>query len=138
MGLGVRTVNRTRVLLADDHDEVLADIRDLLEPDFEIVAAVGDGCELVTASETLRPDVIVTDISMPKLSGLEAAWKITSENPAALVILLTAHRDPALVAKGLAAGAKGYVLKLTAGEELVYAIQQVVGGGCYVSPLAGL
>ena len=125
-----------RVLLADDHQEVLSDIRDLLQPEFVIVAAVGDGSSLLLAAEQLKPDVIVTDISMPKMDGIKAAKIILQKNPASRVILLTVHNDPALIKLGFAAGVLGYVLKLKASEELAPAIRQVFQGQRYLSPLA--
>jgi DNA-binding NarL/FixJ family response regulator len=125
-----------RVLLADDHEEVLDDIRDLLQPEFVVVAAVGDGPSLLLAAEKLKPDVIVTDISMPQMDGIAAAKVILQKDPTSRVILLTVHNDPALVNQGFAAGVRGYVLKLKASQELAQAIRRVLQGERYLSPSA--
>ena len=113
---------RTTLLLADDHLETAELLRNLLEEEFDVIAHVTNGRALVRDAERLRPDVIVTDISMPDLDGISAAAAILRQNPAARIILVTVHADPVLVARGLAAGALGYVLKLAAGEELVPAV----------------
>jgi DNA-binding NarL/FixJ family response regulator len=123
-----------RVLIADDHEEVLGDIKELLEPEFDVVGAVGDGEELLVAAENLQPDVIVTDIAMPRMNGIEAAREIISRNPSSKIILMTVHRDPAMVRQGLAAGALGYVVKMKASHELSEAVNQVSQGHRYISP----
>jgi DNA-binding NarL/FixJ family response regulator len=122
-----------RVLLADDHAPVACQLRELLEDEFDVVAVVQDGGALVTAVDSLAPDVIVTDISMPGVDGIAAATTILQKHPDAKVVFLTVHRDAAVVQKGLATGALGYVLKLMAGEELVPAIHAVLQGHRYVS-----
>jgi DNA-binding NarL/FixJ family response regulator len=127
-------MNRFRVLLADDHDTILADVRALLDPEFDVVASVRDGNSLLLAAESLKPDIIVADISMPHMSGIEAAWKIIEGNPDSRIVFLTMHNDPALLKESLAIGAMGYVLKRTAGDELVFAIHEVLEGRRYVSP----
>jgi Response regulator containing a CheY-like receiver domain and an HTH DNA-binding domain len=124
-----------RVLIADDNEDMLESIRDLLEPEFEVVGAVGDGHSLQSAAEDLQPDVIVTDISMPQMNGIEAAEQIIQRNPLSRIILITVHNNPALVKQGFAAGALGYVLKISASQELSHAVHQVFQGNCYVSPL---
>jgi len=123
--------------LADDHPGVVEDLRAVLEPEFEVVATVGDGNALVAAAETLAPDVIVTDIAMPGLNGIAAAGEILRRNPAARVVFVTVHSDPEVVQKGLAIGALGYVLKLTAGDDLVPAIRAVLRGKRHLSPTVG-
>src|SRR6185295_8829237 len=100
-----------------------------------IVGAVGDGRALLSASEILQPDVIVTDISMPQMDGMEAAREIIQRKPGSKIILLTVHNDPALARQGFAAGVLGYVLKMKASQELSHAICEVVKGNRYVSPL---
>jgi DNA-binding NarL/FixJ family response regulator len=126
-------VGRIRVLIADDHEGVLDDIRGLLEPEFEVVGAVGDGQSLISAADTFQPDVIVTDISMPRLNGIEAARLIIQKNPASRIILLTVYKDSALIEQGLSAGALGYVLKLKADEELSLAIHSALEDKRFVS-----
>ena len=92
---------RARVVLADDHPEILEDLRALVEPEFEVVATVGDGNALVAAVEALAPDVIVTDIAMPGLNGIAAAARILGSNPAARIVFVTAHNHPVLMQEGL-------------------------------------
>ena len=125
---------RVRLLLADDHPEVLDYLRAVVEPEFEVVGAVGDGNTLVAAAETLAPDVIVTDIAMPGLNGIAAAAQIFGKNPAARIVFVTVYNDPELVQRGLATGALGYVLKLRAGDDLVPAIHAVLRGERHLSP----
>jgi DNA-binding NarL/FixJ family response regulator len=125
---------RVRVLLADDHPEVLDYLRAVVEPEFEVVGAVGDGNALVAAAETLSPDVIVTDIGMPGLNGIAAATQIFGKNPAARIVFVTVHMEPEMVQKGFATGAMGYVLKLMAGDDLVPAIRAVLQGKRHLSP----
>lgn len=128
-------MGRIRVLIADDHEEVLDDICGLLEPEFDVVGAVGDGQALVSAADTFQPDVIVTDISMPRLNGIEAVRLIIQNNPASRIILLTVHNDSALVEQGFFAGVIGYVLKLKADEELSRAIHSALENKRFISPL---
>jgi two-component system, NarL family, response regulator NreC len=127
-------VQQIRVLIADDHADVLDDIRDLLEPDFDVVGAVGDGQQLLKAAEALKPDVIVTDISMPELNGIEASRRIIEKYPDSKIILLTMHNDPALIEQGFAAGALGYVLKVKANMDLPQAIYQAIEGKRFPGP----
>ena len=94
---------RMRVILADDHPEIVEDLRALVEPEFEVVATVGDGHALVVAAETLTPDVIVTDIAMPGLNGITAAARILLRNPAARIVFVTVYNDPALAITPLSA-----------------------------------
>jgi DNA-binding NarL/FixJ family response regulator len=126
---------RARVLLADDHPAVAEDLRALLEPEFDVIATVGDGYGLMTATETLTPDVIVTDIAMPGLDGMAAASEILQRNPRARIVFVTIHNDSAMVQKAFATGVLGYVLKLTAGDELVPATHAALRGERYASPL---
>jgi DNA-binding NarL/FixJ family response regulator len=125
---------RARVVLADDHPEVVEDLRALMEPEFEVVATVGDGNALVSVAEALAPDVIVTDIAMPELNGIAAAGQILRMNPAARIVFVTVHNDLETVEKVLATGAMGYVLKLMAGDDLVPAIRAVLQGKRHLSP----
>jgi DNA-binding NarL/FixJ family response regulator len=127
------SVPRPRLLLADDHTETAEQLRKLLRPHFDVVALVEDGRALVSAVAQLSPDVIVADISMPDLDGIDAAAVILRSNPAARIVLITVHDEPILVDRGLAAGALGYVLKDAAGDELVAAVHAALGGRRYVS-----
>ena len=129
--------NRARVILADDHPEVVESFRALVEPEFEVVATVGDGNALVAAAETLAPDVIVTDIAMPNFNGIAAAARSLASNPTARIVFVTLHNHPVLVEKGLATGALGYLLKLTAGDDLVPAIRAALQGEHHFSPAVG-
>ena len=132
---GRKEQQRVRVLVADDHLAVAECLRAVLEPEFNVIATVGDGNALVAAAVALTPDVIVTDIAMPGLDGIAAAGEILRRHPRARIVFVTAHNDAELVQKGLAIGALGYVLKLTAGEELVPAIHAALRGKKHVSPL---
>jgi DNA-binding NarL/FixJ family response regulator len=125
---------RARVLLADDHPEVIEYLRAVVEREFEVVATVGDGNALIAAAERLAPDVIVTDIAMPGLNGITAATEILRRNPAARIVVVTVYNRSVLVQKGLATGALGYVLKLRAGDDLVPAIHAVLRGEHHLSP----
>ena len=128
-------MDRPRVLLADDHAIVVDGLSSLLKDQFELVGTVADGLALVDAAEKLRPDVIVTDIAMPAMSGLDALRRMTANGLKSRVIFLTMHSDPQLAAEAFRAGASGYVLKHSAGEELVTAIHEVLQGRAYLTPL---
>ena len=122
-----------RVLLADDHAAVAEAIGEYVAEAFQLVGTVADGGALVDAAKTLRPDVIVADISMPGTDGLTAMKKIQKHLPHMRVILLTNYGDPDLARHALDVGASGFVLKVYASTELVQAIRMVLGGGTYVS-----
>lgn len=127
------TMARARVLLADDHAGNTDLLCRLLQPEFDVVASVQDGNALVNAAEALAPDVIVTDISMPGLDGIAASTVILGRNPAAKIVLVTVHRDRILMERGMAAGALGYVLKLSAGDDLLPAVRAALRGERHVS-----
>lgn len=128
-------MRRPTVLLADDHAMVREDLVRLLEEeDFDVVAAVGDGHLLMDAARQLRPDVIVTDLSMPGLSGLEVLDWLKADGIDSKVIILTMYADADLAARAISAGASGYLLKCWAGKELASAIRQVLQNGVYVTP----
>jgi DNA-binding NarL/FixJ family response regulator len=127
-------VSRTRVLLADDHAATRQLWRGLLEPEFEVVGTVADGKALVDAVERLDPDVIVTDIVMPGMSGIVAAGTILQRHPAARIVFATIHADRTMLRSTLAAGAFGYVLKVRAGDDLVPAIRAALRGELHISP----
>jgi DNA-binding NarL/FixJ family response regulator len=128
-------ITRTRVLLADDHAVVAQGLEALLKDSFDLVGVVHDGRSLLEATDTFRPDVIVTDISMPLLNGLDAIPQIRARRPAAKVIILTMHRETQLAVDAFRAGASGYMLKVSPAEELITAIQQVAQGRAYVTTL---
>jgi DNA-binding NarL/FixJ family response regulator len=123
------------VLLADDHAIVAEGLATLLQGHFDLVGTVGNGNELVDTARKLRPDVIVADIAMPLLSGLEALRRLKAARSTAKVIFLTMHADAQLATEAFRAGATGYVLKQSAGEELIAAIQEVLQGRTYLTPL---
>ena len=128
-------MTRPRVLLADDHTLMLEGLRKLLEPQCEVVGTVEDGRALVDAAERLRPDVILLDISMPLLNGLEAARRIRTLAPECKLLFLTMHTDPTYAREAFRAGASGYLLKRSAATELTNAIAVVLRGRRYVTPL---
>lgn len=128
-------MKRTRVLLADDHKIILNGLKSLLEPEFELVGKVEDGRALVAAAEKLRPDVIVVDISMPLLNGIEAVRQIKKIDPRVRVIFLTMHPDVTYAIRAFEAGASGYVLKHSASSELLTAIHEAIKGRTYVTPM---
>lgn len=127
-------MRRSRVLIADDHCSVRKGLVRLLEDRFEVVGAVLNGHLLIEAATRLRPDVIVTDISMPGLNGLEALERLKEEASEVKVIILTVHADPALAVEAIRSGASGFVLKLSAADELEFAITEVLEGRTYLSP----
>jgi DNA-binding NarL/FixJ family response regulator len=130
-------MKRPRVLLADDHTLVLEGLRKILEPECEVVGAVEDGRSLLATAKQLQPDIILLDISMPLLNGVEAARRLRAAAPDAKVIFVTMHADATYVAGAFRAGASGYVLKRCASLELLKAINQVLNGREYVTPLIG-
>jgi DNA-binding NarL/FixJ family response regulator len=124
-----------KVLLAEDHTVVAEGLRALLKDSFELVGMVHDGRALLDAVEELHPDVIVTDISMPLLNGLDAVKQIRARRPSARIIVLTMHSDTQLAADAFRAGVSGYLLKISPGEELINAIREVALGRSYVTTL---
>jgi DNA-binding NarL/FixJ family response regulator len=119
---------KTRVLLADDHKPLLDAFEKLLVPEFEVVGRVSDGRALVSAAETLRPDVIVLDISMPLLNGFDAARQLKLTMPQAKLVFLTMDNDDAVAAEAFRLGAAAYLHKLSAGTELALTIRLLVAG----------
>jgi len=128
-------MKRPRVLLADDHTLVLEGFKKLLEDHCDLVGAVEDGRTLVEVAEQIRPDLILLDIAMPLLNGIDAAKKLKRLLPDVKLIFVTMHADTAYISEAFKAGASGYLLKRSAGKELVKAIQCVMGGNYYVTTL---
>lgn len=124
----------TRVILADDHQLILDALKKLLEPEFAVVGAFGDGHELLNAAPRLNPHVIVLDIGMPTMNGLTAGQRLKQLMPAVKLIYLTMNQDQEMAAEAFRLGASGYLLKSSAGSELVSAIRSVVRGGTYITP----
>jgi DNA-binding NarL/FixJ family response regulator len=128
-------MSRPKIFLADDHTMFSQGLRSLLEDEFELVGAVADGQALVESAPGLYPDVIVVDVAMPVLNGFDAVRELKKAGTHAKVIFLTMHADKRLVAEAFRCGGNGYVLKQSAGEELISAIRQVLAGQQYVTPL---
>jgi DNA-binding NarL/FixJ family response regulator len=128
-------MSRTRVLLADDHTIFLDALAKLLEPEFEVVGTVTDGRALVLRAPDLRPDVVVLDIGMPLLNGLDAGQQIKALRPETKLIFLTQNQDANLAAEAFRQKASGYLLKNSAATELITAIREAMKGRTYVSPL---
>ena len=126
---------KIRVLLADDHAIFAEGLEALLKDSFDLAGVVHDGRALLEAAEKLRPDVIVTDVSMPLMNGVEAIRQIRAQRPDARIIVLTMHRDTQLAAEAFRAGVSGYLLKVSPSEELVNAIREVAQGRSYVTTL---
>jgi len=125
-----------RVLLADDHPGLLQQVRTLLNPDVNVVGCVYDGAGLVEEALKLRPDVIVTDISMPKLNGIEAVRRLKHAGCSSRVVFLTVHSAPDIVRTALETDAFGYVLKASIATDLLFAIQEATAGRAFISPEA--
>jgi DNA-binding NarL/FixJ family response regulator len=134
----VNPPRRPRVLLADDHRLVAEGLKSLLTPEFDLVGVVEDGHALVEAVRTLRPDVVVADVTMPRLNGIEALVQVRQGGDKVPFVFLTMHRDVAYARRALDAGASGFVLKHSAPAELVSAIRAALQGKTYLTPqLAG-
>src|ERR1700758_975650 len=129
-------MRRTRILLADDHAVVRQGFKMLLDaqPDMEIVGEASNGREAVESAETLRPDVVIMDVAMPELNGIEATRRLAASAPHTRVIALSMHKDSVYVREILRAGARGYLLKDSGAEDLVSAIRAVAKGESYLSP----
>jgi len=129
-------MSKLRIMLADDHETVREGLKMIVnaQDDMEVVGFAGDGQEAVARAQELRPDVLVMDISMPKLNGLKATEKITKVCPEVKVLTLSRHADDGYIRELLAAGACAYVLKQSAPSELIHAIRAVAAGGKYIDP----
>jgi DNA-binding NarL/FixJ family response regulator len=128
-------MSKPRLLIADDHQILAEGLRSLLEPEIEVVGVVADGRELVTAAKNHRPDVIVADVTMPSLNGIDAAAQLRDLGIKAKVVFLTMHRDVAYARRAMEAGAAGFVLKHSVASELLTAVRQAILGQTYVTPM---
>ena len=130
-------VGKVRILLADDHHAVLQRLCELLDEDFEIVGTANNGRDAVVATLRLNPDVLVIDISMPVLNGLQAALQLRSAKQPTKIVVLTMHTDRDFVSAALSAGALGYVTKSDVATDLVPAIHEALAGRTYISKSIG-
>jgi DNA-binding NarL/FixJ family response regulator len=128
-------MERPRVLIADDHAMVATGLGRILEGEVEIVATAADGAQLVERARLHRPDIVVADVNMPAMSGLEAMRLLKSEGVGSKFIFLTLHTEPRLASEAFRSGASGYLLKQAAAEELIEAVRAVTGGLTYLTPL---
>lgn len=126
---------KPRVLLADDHVLVLEGFRRILQEHYELVGTVGDGYALLAAAKTVQPDIVILDISMPLLNGIDTAAQLKKICPAAKIVIVTMHAGADYVRSAFEAGASAYVLKGSAVDELEQAIRAVLGGHSYITPL---
>lgn len=127
-------MKRPTVVLADDHLLLLEAFKSILDTEFDVVGTAPDGRELLKIAHALKPDVIVLDVSMPRLNGLDAGIKLRKSTPDTKLIFLTMHEDPAIVAKAMDMGASGFLLKTSAASELSKAIWKVLEGKTYLTP----
>ena len=131
-------MKRPRIILADDHPIVAEGLRSLLAARYDVVGVVADGRALIEAARSLEPDVVVADIAMPHVTGIEATHRLRQEQPHIKVVILTMHREEAYVRRAMEAGAAGYVLKVAAADELLTAVDAALAGTTLVTPeLAG-
>jgi DNA-binding NarL/FixJ family response regulator len=128
-----KAASSARLVLADDHEEVLCELRALLSSEFEVLASVTDGSALIDAAREWKPDVVISDIEMPGVSGIEACRRIVQQGHCSASIIVTMHNETQLVEDALRRGVRGYVLKIDAGEELISAVRCVLGGSLYLS-----
>ncbi|SPP65231.1 response regulator [Nitrospira lenta] len=128
-------MTKPRILLADDHTMFVEALHKVLEPEFDLVGSVGDGRALLEAAPRLKPDVILLDLSMPLLNGIDAAQQLRQSLPSVKVVFLSMHGDPTYVTEAFRAGASGYVLKRASATELIQAIRIALRGHLYMSPL---
>jgi DNA-binding NarL/FixJ family response regulator len=129
---------RARILLADDHKDVREKVMQQLDPEFEVVGAVEDGNALLKAASQMKPDVCVVDISMPIMSGIEAAIQMKASGLSVKIVFLTVHEDPDFLQAALDAGALGYVIKSRVVTDLCPAIRGALAGRLFVSPCCKL
>ena len=127
-------MTKARILLADDHTLVAEAFKRLLEPEFEVVGTVGDGRALLRAAAELKPDLVLVDLNMPLLNGLDASEQLKQALPKIKIIVLTMNEDPEIAAETMEKWASGYLLKKSAGSELSKAVRDVLRGGRYIAP----
>jgi DNA-binding NarL/FixJ family response regulator len=127
--------NRSQIMIADDRAFVADACRKLLEPEYDVVATVGEGRALVRIAANLKPQVIIIDIGMPLLNGLDAGCQVKQMLPSVKLVFLTMNTDPTLAAEAFRRGASGYVLKTCAASELILAVREVLNGKFYLSPV---
>ena len=128
-------MKRPKIILADDHTILLDALRNLVEPEFEVVALCSNGRDLIKAATELNPVMIVLDISMPMMNGLNAGQRLKQILPAVKLVYLTMNQDPDMASEAFRLGASAYLLKTSAGAELIRALREVLLGGTYVTPL---
>ena len=128
-------MTRTRVMLADDHTILVEAFRKLLEPHYDVIGAVADGRSLLDIAPQLNPEVIILDIGMPLMNGLEAGLRLKEQMPGVKLVILTMNDDPDLAVEAMRSGVSAYLLKNSAAEELLRAIQMALKGKTYVTPL---
>jgi DNA-binding NarL/FixJ family response regulator len=135
-GVGEPNIGTIRVLIADDHGLVRNGLRLVVEdePNMIVVGEAEDGEQALDLASTLRPDILLLDISMPPPDGIEVARRLSAASSGVRVLMLTMHEDPTLVREALAAGAAGYMIKRAVADELISAIHAVAAGGSYVHP----
>lgn len=127
-------MQRIRILLADDHNLVAELCKKLLETEYDVVGIATDGRALVRAASELKPDVIIADIGMPLLNGLDAAHQVKQKLPAVKIIFLTMNPDPDIAAEAFRRGASAYIVKTSAASEVVASVREVLRGRTYISP----
>ncbi|MEO7144279.1 MAG: response regulator transcription factor [Bryobacteraceae bacterium] len=127
-------MGKPSVVLADDHGLVLAGISRILENGFDVMGTAGDGCQLLALCEKLKPDLVLLDISMPLMNGIEAARRLKVRLPKTKIVVVTIHSEREYVTEAFRAGADGYLLKSSAASELVTAIERVLSGHHYLTP----
>ena len=129
-------MDRIRVLLADDHEAMLDRVARLLEAECNVVGTATDGQQVLEAAQDLKPDVLVLDVSMPVMNGIETAHRLKEAGAEARIVFLTVHDDPDFAKEALEAGALGYVIKSRIASDLMIAINEVCAGRSFVSPLS--
>lgn len=126
--------SRLRVVIADDHKLIADACKSILEPEYQVVGVATDGRALLESALPLQPDLILSDVSMPHLNGLEAARQLKLKLPSVKIVFLTMFADPEAAATAFGFGASGFVLKVSAAETLLMAMRKVAGGGSYIDP----